>query len=281
MTWEEKSAPRGAEYARAFYEAFPFAQKAVCLYSAGISWKGAAVYGIAPGIQEAQTVLEISQETLLAVTPEWIVDGSVRVGVKDGTPPSLALPSDTETAYLVKTPPQSPFEPPGVSLLSSACGNYPAMLEMRGLMSRRPNPNAESMYRLLLDEAQRGLFLPKWTFDAGKTAEADKDGVILGLHMYGLTVAQHRKGLLWSLRPALNGWLTQRFPDLRHYVGTWNSEWLPRGGLGGWEGIYWAFRECGLPLTRFGQEFPGWLRELNQQGLISEQALLGWIELGL
>ena len=281
MTWGEKSAPRGAEYARAFYEAFPFAQKAVCLYAAGISWKGAAIYGFAPGSREAEVILEISQEILLAVTPEWIVDGSVRVGVEDGTPPSLALPSDTETAFLIKTPPQSPFEPPGVSLLSLACGNYPAMLEMRELVARGPNPSAESMRRFLLDEAQRGLFLPEWAFDAAKTAEASKDGVILGLHMYGLTVAQHREGLLWSLIPALNGWLKERFGDFTHYHGVWNSEWLPRDGLRGWEGIYWAFQECGLPLARFGREFPGWLRELNQQGLISQEALHGWIELGL
>jgi hypothetical protein len=282
MSWEEKIAPRGAEYARAFYETFSFAQKAVCLYSAGISWKGAALYGLAPGVEDATTVLKISQETLLAITPNWIVDGSVRVDVEDGTPPSLALPSDAETGFVIATPPQSPFEPPGVSLLSLACANYPPMSEMRDLLAKRgPNPDAESMYKILLDEAQRGLFLPDWAFDADMTAEANKEEAIHGLQMYAIMVGQHRQGLLWSLTSALNGWLTQRFPDLAHYQGIWNNEWLPRDGLRGWEGIYWAFLQCGLPLTRFGQEFPRWLRDLNQEGLISREALRGWIELGL
>jgi hypothetical protein len=250
----------------------------VCLYSRGISWKGATFWGFTGGSSEGEPLLHISQDTLLAVVSGWIIDGRTQVGVAEGHPPALAPASGCEPVYTILTPPSSPFDAPGQSLLWPACSHHQLILEMRDLAIRGHNPNAETMLKFLLDEAQRSLFLPEWAFDAQRAAEANMWGVVGGLEMYRLIVGDRRKGLLWQLRQSLSQWLTEQFPEVNLWHPEWSAEWLPRDAAGGWDGVYWAFRECGLPLDTFGREFPAWLRQLP---FVSAAALAGWSELGV
>ncbi len=273
MTREDH--PPGNEHARDFYNTWPFVQQAVCLYVHGMAWKGGWLQAFLDA-ERSEQLVEVSQDNLLSVVSDWIIDGATMVAVREGNPPSIAPPADGEAAFAIRTPSMSPMEPPARSLLWPACHNHPAM---KNMADQARNVNALQLLGFLQDSARKSLYLPTWAFNPVEASQADMDAVHYNLHMYRLMVDQRRKAFLSCLRHAIQPWLSERFPDAHHWFESWNAEWMPDDGLAGWEGVYWAFDQCGLTLRKYGQDYPAWLRQ--ETYFVRPSVLDGWRALGL
>ena len=271
----------GSEYARDFYKTWPFAQKAVCLYVHSIAWKGATVWGFKPDETKGTPLLDISQEALCGVLPDWFIDGNTMVSIETGSTARLGPVKAGSGQFTLITLADSFGEEDGESLLRMACSNHPNIQKMEEVMRTGPNDMAEAMLKLRLDEARHGLFLPEWAYDAVQAAKANRWAVLNDLYDYYLHVNHLRRNLLGSMQASLQPWLEEHHSEYTVTDIAWNEEWHPREGHGGWVGVYWAFRECGLQLTHFGIEFPAWLREFQAAGLMSASHLEGWAKLGL
>lgn len=279
MTTEDEPLP-GSEHARDFYNEWEFAQKGVCLYTHGIAWRGAQLLGFRPDEREGEVLLDISEQALLEVVPAWFIDGKTTVAIQDGAPPSLT--AATGDGLTVLTLADSFGDEDGHSLLRAACSNYLPIRTMQEVMRVNPNDMAETALKYMLQEARSGLFLPDWAYDPAQTALANMWVATAGLEQFRLQVRRYRDNLLHAILDGLRDWLAERHPDFRDPIPAWNRQWAPSEATGGWDGLYWAFRECGLELTHYGQEFPAWLRKFGDAGVpMPRWVLNGWAELGL
>ena len=272
---------RGSEYARAFYDQWDFVKHAVCLYTRSIAWKGAAVWGFTPRSSEGERLVDIPEETLLEIVPAWFIDGHAEVRPTGDDPPTLQ-PASTDGGLFVRTIGESFGQPDGGSLLWPACANYPAIQQMSDVRRLGPNELAETTLKFMLDDAKGSLYLPQWAYEPDQAAQANMWGVASSLEDYRLTVERHRRNLLYGIRDALKDWLGKRYPKVAQFEPFWNRESRPSDAMGGWDGVYLAFQQCGVPLTTFGEEFPAWLRQMEGAGLpVPDGALKGWADLGL
>lgn len=62
---------------------------------------------------------------------------------------------------------------------------------------------------------------------------------------------------------------------------SWNGEWSPQGQCCGWEGVREAFRDCKMPPTTFGSDFPTLLQQGVDASLLSGDVLSEWKRPGL
>ena len=277
-----KKDPRpGAQYARTFYEKWGTVQKAVCLYRAGIAWKGARIGVLLAGSDHIDWRGNLEEDALSELLFDWFIDGQTTLTFSSTAPVQLVRPGTPGSfEVIVETAGTPPSEESGLTLLWPACTNFGTIERMRE-QARAGNPLALEVLRELLGYAYSCLGLPGWALEAQSAAEADVETVRYGLHSFGLFVRQQREefklSLLWNLRER---WRSQE-PGLSDVFLEWNREWFPNDPFDAWVGLYAAFEHCSLTLVRFGKEYPVQLRQLVESDLFPRRVLAGWEELGL
>ena len=275
----ERTVPGGAEHARAFYEAWEFAKQAVCLYTAGLAWKGARIGVLLAGADDIAWRGQVEEEAFREALQDWVVDGRTTLTfsretpiglVAGGTPDALEIP--IETAGLAGLD-------DGVSLLWPACSNHETLKEFSKLMAVKPG--ADKVVEFVLGDMYRSLRLPRWALEPAQARSAAPGAITLGLHWYRVSVDGWRHHLALSIAGGLRQKLAGQVPGLVEVDFDWNEDWCPEEPDRGWEGIYEAFDHCGLRLVRFGEEFPAQLRACVDSGLLPRSILAGWEKLGL
>lgn len=275
----ERKLLSGAEHARPFYEEWDFAKQAVCLYAAGVAWRGARIgIGLA-GKDEIDWRGEVGEELLREGLLDWIIDGHTTLAfsreagtrlVPKGTPNALQIHIET-------TEPSAAHG--GTSLLWPACANHDTLLAMSKLIG--VNPDAEKFLGLLLEFAHNSLHLPRWALDPAQAAAAPAGAATFELHWYRLAVNGWRRDVAFAIQGGLREKLAAEVEGLANVFFDWNEEWFPQESMLGWEGVYDAFDHCGLPLVNFGKEYPATLRGAVDARLVSRRVVAGWEERGL
>jgi hypothetical protein len=275
----ERTVPGGAEHARAFYEEWDFAKQAVCLYTAGLAWKGARIGVLLAAADDIDWRGQVEEQALRETLQDWVIDGRTTVAfsretpirlVARGTPDALEIPIETARPAGMDD---------GVSLLWPACSNHETLKELSRLIG--VSPGAEELLSFLLDDAHTSLGLPRWALDPAQAASAAAAVVTSELHWYRLSVHNWRRHLGFSIEHGLRERLAANEPQLVEVLLDWNEEWFPEGSIRGWEGVYEAFDRCGVTLVRFAEEFPPRLRAWVDSGMLARSILAGWEKLRL
>ena len=254
-----------------------FVPQSVGLYAHAMAWKGGRIVGLRG--DDTQAVIGADQDTVVDLISDYLLDGRVAVRVKDDAGVlSLAKAIESETAYEVLTPNDSPRDEPGRSVFETATANHENTLKMIELLKLGPNPHAEFMLKVMRNDVLRSFSLPEWLYDKDQVAAAGMDAVIHALDMFRIMVNSYRDGFARSVCCALEDWLVSQEPPIRHATLFWYAKQSGKTGIEGLDAVYWAFRECGLPLTQFGREFPAWLRSTNEAIPMREfrEALQSW-----
>jgi len=274
-----KSDPRpGAQYARQFYEKWGFVQKAVCLYAAGVAWKGARIGVVIAGSDKIDWRGELKEESLRDLLPDWFIDGQTTLTFSSQPPARLVTAGAANSFGIVVETAGTSSEAGGLTLLWPACVNFEAIERMSEL-AKAGGEDALRLLGVLLGFAHSFLHLPGWALEPQNVAEAGAQAVQIDLHWYRLFVARWRddfaRSLCWNLRQLWGG----QDPNVYDVFCEWNDEWFPREPLRGWEGVYEAFDHCGLTLINFGKEYTTQLKQFVESGLLPRDILAGWREL--
>lgn len=269
----------GAEHARPFYEEWDFAKQAVCLYAAGVAWKGARIGMLLAAADNVDWRGEVAEGALREALQEWIIDGHSSLTFSREDPIQL-VPKGTSNALQIGIETDEPSAAHGgTSFLWPACANHATLKRLSELIS--VNQGAKELLGFLLNEAHSSLHLPRWALDPAQAASAPAGAVTLELHWYRVFVHLWRRDLALSIGRGLRQQLAAGEERLVEVFFDWNEEWLPEESIRGWEGVYDAFDHCGLTLTNFGKEYVANLRGLVDAGVLSRSFLASWKERGL
>jgi hypothetical protein len=271
--------PRGgAEHARDFYDSLEFPKTAVKLYSAGVSWRGAKVFGWFDDEEETRPIGEVNEDELREALPSWFIDGRTTITVGNDLPIRL-VPEGEGTDLELLTPPATSNDDGGLTLLWPACTNIPTIKEQLEAVGQ-PGPmqeRAQLLLRELILLAYQHLHIPEWAYDGAKTASAGVSDVTQGLFWYRQSVNEWREAMARSLKRELRPYSREIDGRIRDVFVQWNEEWATPSG-DGWVGVYEAFAACGLRLSTFASEYRELLNQQVTLGLKPRRVLDYWTD---
>jgi|SRR5450759_1168488 len=264
--------PRGgAEKAEAFYKQWPIAQTAVKLYSAGVSWRGADIFG-SKGEGDRELLGHLDAPSLNASMPDWFIRGKTILRVSTKTPFQVIESGGIEIELL--TPAGGLDIGPGYTMLWPACANHDVLLEMLEAMREpRVEATASIVASHLSDMMYRSLEIPSWAFDPSKVGTADLRMVTMELHYFRLKVEQWRHAVAFSIERKLSETIGKDL-NLADVWLDWCGTWIEKND--GWIGVYETFKSAGMPLTRFAGEYEDYLRRNVELGFGLRKTLEEW-----